>query len=66
MHLSAPTSAQLKGGYVIAMSTGDAVNPFTASGFYNTGTGALTGVRFFASSGVIATGNFRLYGLRKS
>lgn len=34
-------------------------------GAYNTGTGALTGVRFQANAGTIS-GNFRLYGVRKS
>lgn len=32
----------------------------------NTGTAALTGIRFFASSGNITSGSFTLYGLKKS
>lgn len=32
----------------------------------NTGTGALTGIRFQASSGNIVSGSFRLYGIRKT
>jgi hypothetical protein len=33
---------------------------------HNTGTAALTGIRFFPSSGNIASGTFRLYGLKNS
>lgn len=33
---------------------------------HNTGTAALTGVRFYAASGNIVAGNFRLYGIKNS
>jgi hypothetical protein len=33
---------------------------------HNTGTAALTGIRFFPSSGNIASGTFRLYGIKNS
>lgn len=46
--------------------TNTGANSWLEGGGHNTGTGALTGVRFLSSSGNIAAGKFRLYGISNS
>jgi len=64
MHITNPTSTTLQklvywtGGSI----SSDAVTVRAGAGL-NQGTGALTGVRFFASTGNISSGTFRLYGI---
>jgi hypothetical protein len=62
-----PTSTSLKKTLYFAGNSvkGTELTSFTGAAM-NTGTSALTGVRFFMSSGNIASGIFRLYGIANS
>ncbi len=65
VHISMPSETGI--GHSIYMDGVNNVNglPTNQTGYHST-TGALTGIRFLMSSGNIATGNFRLFGIRKS
>lgn len=68
IHLHNPASTSLRKGLY---ATGYAVNAIgnTAMAYAvgsNSGTGALTGLRLYASSGNIVSGSFRLYGIVNS
>lgn len=62
----AANSAAKKSGTCIATAARSTPSLYTtAIGQGNTGTGAITGVRFYCSSGATITGTFRLYGYVK-
>jgi hypothetical protein len=65
VHISMPSETGI--GHSIYMDGVNNVNglPTNQTGYHAT-TGALTGIRFLMSSGNIATGNFKLFGIRKS
>lgn len=67
LNISTPASTSLtKHARVHAdVDGGGYVQPIHGA-IMNTGTGALTGIRFFMSSGNIVAGDFRLYGIKKS
>lgn len=66
--VASPTSTALeKTMYWIGSGVNASGEAQTSQGAgHNTGTAALTGIRFFASSGNIASGTFRLYGIQNS
>lgn len=55
---------QWQGNWVSALSSSTTTRQSIGTGL-NTGTGALTGIRIYPSSGTILAGNFRLYGIVK-
>jgi hypothetical protein len=69
-YISHPASTTLKKGiFIDGVQNGNATNAtgkLAVGGFYNGSNAALTGVRFQASSGNVAAGTFRLYGIKNS
>lgn len=67
IHNPSSTTLQKKIKYQVD-SNGGAANKlyFSTGGGFNTGTGALTGVRFYMATGNVLAGNFRLYGISNS
>lgn len=68
IYIDAPSGTSLKKmlyGHGVNINSTPDVQKLNFVG-HNTGTGALTGVRFFYSSGNIASGSFYLYGVKKS
>ena len=68
MYVNNPASTSLtKNVYFQSSSIDDSGNLLSLNGTgFNSGTSALTGIRFFGSSGNLSSGTFRLYGIVNS